>query len=117
MLLAKKCVFVLLLAGICLSATAEKWTNGNLLVKNIIWRPGYHGFYVEHTTYHDPDNCSTGPKQYLYVFDAATEADAKTMDRLFTLLTTAMVSNKRIHAFVKGCRGGFPVVTGLQLNN
>ena len=115
--LITKCFFTVLLTFLSLSATAEKWTNGNLLIKHIIWRPDYHGFYVEPTTYHDPDNCSTGPKQYLYVFDAATEADAKTMDRLFTLMTTAMVSNKRIHAFVNGCRGELPLVTGLQLNN
>lgn len=117
MQLIKKIILLLLLASTCLSATADQWTNGDLLIKHIIWKPGYHGFYVDPATYHDPDNCTTGPKQYLYLFDATTEADTKTMDRLFTLMTTAMISNKRIHAFVNGCRGEHPVVSGLQLNN
>jgi len=92
------------------------WTNGQQVITNIIWRPNYHGFYVAGGTYHDPQGCSGSTANTLYVFDAATEADSQTMDRLFTLLTTALVTEKRVHVFVDGCRGVLPVVTGLQLN-
>ena len=104
---------------VCVSSlsAAEQWTNGNIQITNIIWRPGYHGVYVSSDTFHDPEGCSSqGTPQPLYVFDAATEADEQTMNRLFTLITTAMIADKRVHLFVNGCRDVLPIITGVQLN-
>lgn len=112
----KKLIF---LASLFMSqwVSAAGWTNGNLEIKAIIWRPGFHGFYVETNTFDNPQNCSGGTQTYLYLFDSATEADAETMNRLYTLITTAMLTDKKINAYVDGCQSELPLVTGIQLNN
>lgn len=104
---------------ICASGLAEAatWTNGNQTVDATIWRPGYHGFYVASQNFHDPEGCSSPPTQFMYLFDPAFESsDPKTTDRLYSMILTARSTGKKLHVFVDGCLGGFPKITGLQLN-
>lgn len=107
--------------GISFSAlSAGIWTNGQQKISAIIWRPNYHGFYVEPSTFHDPEGCEGTGANNLYEIKPEVEQDAKTTDRLYAMLMSAMVSNKRIHVWVDGCdinHTNAPNFTGLQINN
>ena len=113
----KTILSLLILFISCSAIAAGRWTHGNVKIKNIIWIPGHHGFYVEPSTFDNPDNCiPESGSDNLYRFSAETEADTKTTDRLFILITTAIVSQSNVTVFVDGCIGGTPRVTGIQLN-
>ena len=112
----KLCVIALLVCASNL-AVAATWTNGNQVVDATIWRPGYHGFYVSAQNFHDPEGCNATPTQYMYLFDPAFESsDSKTVDRLYSMILTAQSTGKKMHVFVDGCLGGFPKITGLELD-
>jgi hypothetical protein len=98
------------------SSNAATWTNGTQIVENIIWRPGYHGFYVSSSTYHDPESCgSGGGGSRLYLIDPSV--DEKTVDRLYAMLMTAFAAGKTVYVWVDGCTDSIPKFTGLQVNN
>src|SRR5262245_31849679 len=58
------------------------WTNGQQRISAIIWRPGYHGFYVTGATFDNPQTCPIAGSN-LYLVDPATEADPTATNRLF----------------------------------
>lgn len=96
------------------SILAATWTDGTQVVENIMWKPGYHGFYVSAQTYDDPQSC--GGTTRLYLIEATT--DEKTQDRLYAMLLTAFSTGKTIYIWVDGCEAGVlaPKFTGLQIN-
>jgi hypothetical protein len=88
------------------------WSNGQQIVKHIIWKPGYHGFYVDSSLYQDINSCgSTGN---LYILDSTLTE--KEVDRLYSLILLAFSSNKKVHLWFSGCKGKTPTFTGLQVN-
>jgi len=105
----------LCLLGLLLSPTAfaATWTNGTQVVENIIWKPGYHGFYTSSSAFHDPESCGGGSR--LYLIDPAL--DEKTVDRLYAMLLAAWSTGKTVYVWTDGCIGGMPKFTGLQINN
>jgi hypothetical protein len=107
----KRLVALFVASLVCAQCLAASWTNGTQLVTNVIWVPGYHGFYS--STFHDPENCG-GAANKLYLLDPAM--DEKTVDRLYAMLLTAASSGKAMHVWVEGCVGTSPKVKGLQLN-
>ncbi len=110
--------FLLLILSVSsLHVVAADWTHGAVEVNNIIWRPGYHGFYALRSTFDDPQNCADAGSNNLYVFHEDIETDEITMNRLFTILTTAMVAGKKVNVWVDGCRDAYPKIKGLQLNH
>jgi hypothetical protein len=96
------------------SYATPTWTSGIQTVTNIIWIPGYHGFYASGATFHDPQNCG-GASAHLYLLDPAL--DEKTVDRLYAMLMTAGATSKTVFAWVDGCIGTSPKILGLQINN
>src|SRR5262249_34719906 len=91
------------------------WTNGNQKISAIIWRPGYHGFYVENGTFHDPPACRTPTP--LYLIEPTTEQGVVLANRLFGMIMSAMAQGKTLYVVVDGCQGNIPQLTGLQVNN
>ena len=90
------------------------WTNGIQKVGNVIWIPGYHGFYATSGTFHDPENCG-GTTNRLYLFDPSLAE--KTVDRLYAMLLTASAGDKKMYVYVNGCVGNVPMILGLQMDN
>jgi hypothetical protein len=109
----KRLVALLTLSLAFASSHAATWTNGTQVVENIIWKPGYHGFYASSSTYHDPEGCGGGSR--LYLIDSSV--DEKTVDRLYAMLMTAFAAGKTVYVWVEGCSGSMPKFTGLQVNN
>jgi hypothetical protein len=93
-------------------SAGDGWTNGKQEIKHIIWKPGYHGFYVKPSTYHDINNC--GDKSNLYLIDSSVTE--KEVDRLYSMILVAFSSGKKVHLWLSGCQGRFPIFTGLQVN-
>jgi hypothetical protein len=92
------------------------WTNGLQKISAIIWKPGYHGFYVESGTFDNPQSCP-GTGSNLYLFASATEQDTVLANRLYALILSAQAQGKTLYVFVDGCLNDAPQFTGLQLNN
>jgi hypothetical protein len=101
---------------IAIPASAATWTNGIQKISAIIWIPGYHGFYVESGTFHDPQACG-GTASMLYLLDPATEQDATLTNRLFALIMSAQAQGKTVYVYVNGCTNSMPLFIGLQVNN
>lgn len=92
------------------------WTDGNQIISDTIWRPDFHGFYVQGGTFHNPGNCIPPSAQSLYLFDPTDEAaDPKLIDRLFAMILMAHASKKKVYVYVDGCVGGYPRIRGLQV--
>ncbi len=111
---------MLLIFGLVFSSNmvnaAPKWTSGHVTVKNIIWRPGFYGFYAHAESFSDPDACAEGTTSTLYTFPESVLSDHENLNKMFTILTTAMVAKMKINAYVDGCRNKEPQIIGLQLN-
>lgn len=108
----KKILGLILLSCLSSTAIAATWTNGNIEVKNIIWRPTIKGFYVSSSLFHDPQNC--GGTDNLYRIDEALDDNAK--NQLLSILMNAQATNSKLNVWVDGCIGTRPKMTGLQLN-
>lgn len=91
------------------------WTSGSQTISAIMWKPGYHGFYVHAGTFENPHSCSI--TSGLYLLDPAIEANAAETNRLLALLTTAMAQGKTLHIWIDGCHQGMPSFSGVQINN
>ena len=102
----------------CAQAHAAAWTNGQQIIGNIIWKPGYHGLYVKPGTYHDP-NPSPCPNasSNLYLLDPGVEQDVQTTNRLIAFISLAMAQGKTLYLWVDGCQNGSPNFTGVQIND
>lgn len=108
---------VLALLATSLLATQSfgaSWTNGNQKIGNVIWIPGYHGFYATSGTFHDPENCG-GTNNRLYLFDPSLAET--TVNKLYAMLLTASASDKKMWVYVNGCVGSAPMILGLQMDN
>ena len=103
---------IILLITFSLPSFCASWSNGSQTVNNIIWRPGYKGFYVPPSTYQDVNNC--GDTTNLYVVD--TTLSEKEIDRLYSIILTAFTTGKKLHLWLDGCQGKIPKFTGLQIN-
>lgn len=88
------------------------WSNGQQVIKHIIWRPDYHGFYVDSSLYQDINSC--GGTSSLYLIDSTLTE--KEVDRLYSLILLAFSSNNKVHLWFSGCQGKIPIFTGLQVN-
>jgi hypothetical protein len=108
---------LLLLCFQSASVAAATWTNGDQEVQAVIWRPGYHGFYVSPVNFHDPENCRANATEHMYLFSPAFETEnVELMNRLYSLILISHSTKKKLHVFVDGCEGHYPRITGLQLN-
>jgi hypothetical protein len=90
-----------------------KWTNGNAIATNIMWRPDLKGFYVESGTMDNPDGCHSGTS--FYELSSAVSSDAE-RNRLMAILMTAKGDRSRLHVWIDGCGSNGPTFTGLQIN-
>jgi hypothetical protein len=107
----------LLAVGITGAAHATgTWTNGQQVISNIIWTPGYHGLYVEAGTYHDPQACNGANR--LYLIHPTTDADTVATNRLLALITAAMAQGKTVSSSLMGAAAiRRRTFTGIQVNN
>ena len=105
-------VFIFFILTSITAFSATTWTNGQQIIKHIIWKPSYHGFYVAPETYHDPNTC--GDTTNLYLIDNAL--NEKEVDRLYAMLLLGFSSKKTMTIWVNGCRGKYPTFSGLQIN-
>ncbi|TQV85841.1 hypothetical protein [Aliikangiella coralliicola] len=113
----KKYLFLGILLVLSSDCFAGTWTNGQQLVKHVIWRPGYHGFYVDSSKFHDPEGCRTTGTANMYLIDQTWETqNEKTVDRLYSAILLAFSTGKKVHVFVDGCIGQIPKMTGIQIN-
>ena len=110
--MCKKLLLIFLLVFPISVFSATSWTNGKQVIKHIIWKPNYHGFYVDSATYHDPNSC--GDTSNLYLIDSSL--DEKEVNRLYSMMLVAFSSGKKVHLWVTGCRTKFPTFNGLQVN-
>ena len=107
-------IFLLLSLFLPALSFADEWTNGKQIISNIIWKPGYHGFYVDPVTYHEPNGCNG--KSNLYVIDPAI-TNEKEIDRLYSMILLAFSTGKPVHVWLTGCHyTTIPKFTGLQIN-
>jgi hypothetical protein len=94
---------------------ASKWTNGNVKVANILWRPDLKAFYAEPGTMDNPDGCPGGASN-IYELSSAVTSDAE-RNRLIAILLSAKGDGSKVNVWVDGCGGYGPTFTGLQINN
>lgn len=107
-------IIFLLLFAISLPVLGASWTDGNQVIRAVIWKPGYHGFYVESSIFHDPNPSPCGSPSPLYLMDSSLSE--KETDRLYSMMLTAVSTGKRLHVWVNGCQSGYPTFSGLQVN-
>ncbi|MCL2914651.1 hypothetical protein L2725_12820 [Shewanella corallii] len=95
---------------------AGVWSDGRQEVKHIIWRPGFHGFYVDSSNFHNPQGCSNSSAK-LYLLSPSFENQApEDVQRLYSMMLTAFAMGKPLHVWLDGCHNGYPQFTGLQIN-
>ncbi|WP_104399450.1 hypothetical protein [Vibrio penaeicida] len=96
---------------------AASWTNGDQTVKDIVWAPDQHGFYVENEQFHDPERCRWSSKESLYLFSSNFEVtQPQAVERLFSLILESQSSGKSLAVLVDGCVGQHPKIVGLKLS-
>ncbi|CCN97772.1 hypothetical protein [Vibrio nigripulchritudo] len=110
-------VFVCVLSTYSFMSLAASWTNGGQSVKDIIWTPDQHGFYVEDGQFHDPERCRWSSKESLYLFSSSfEETQPQTADRLFSMILESQTTGKTLAVLVDGCVGQHPKIVGLKLS-
>ncbi|KJY75213.1 hypothetical protein [Vibrio nigripulchritudo] len=112
-----KTVVAFTLSIFSISSYAASWTNGDQTVKDIVWAPDQHGFYVENAQFHDPDRCRWSSKESMYLFSSNFEVtQPQTVERLFTMILDSQSTGKSLSVLVDGCVGQHPKIIGLKLN-
>ena len=89
----------------------EVWTNGEQVIKHVMWKPGYKGFYVDSSTYNNPQSCSN---KNLYLIDESLPKED--IDKLYAMMLLAYSNGDKVHLWLSGCHKGWPKFTGLQIN-
>jgi len=93
---------------------ASKWTNENVKIANILWRPDLKSFYAVPGTMDNPDNCAGGSSN-MYELSSAVTSDTE-RSRLIAILLTAKSDGSKVNVWVDGCGAYGPTFTGLQIN-
>lgn len=105
-----KIVSKLLFANLLILSTATK-ADGQIPtgeIGNLYFHAGHSGLLIKHDHLADPDNC--GRADWFILPNTHPHAE-----KIYSLLLSAQIANKKVSLFVSGCHEGIPAIKHIAL--